>query len=155
MKYLSLFPVVICVAVAHLLILSPTPVRAHCQVPCGIYGDDIRFQLLLEHAATIEKAMRQIAELSGSDAQLRQQVVRWVANKEKHADEIQTIVQQYFLAQRVKVPADGADDKAYLVKLKHLHHIIVHAMKCKQTVDVKNVTALKQSIAAFKKAYSG
>ena len=29
----------------------------HCQVPCGIYGDQMRIAMLLEDAATIEKGM--------------------------------------------------------------------------------------------------
>jgi len=28
---------------------------SHCQVPCGIYGDDTRFTLIGEHITTIEK----------------------------------------------------------------------------------------------------
>ena len=28
---------------------------AHCQIPCGIYGDKLRIDLMMEDAATIEK----------------------------------------------------------------------------------------------------
>ena len=27
----------------------PVPAEAHCQIPCGIYGDEMRFQMLEEH----------------------------------------------------------------------------------------------------------
>ena len=37
---------------------------AHCQIPCGIYGDQTRFVTLYEHITTIEKSMNQIDELS-------------------------------------------------------------------------------------------
>ena len=31
-------------------------VYAHCQVPCGIYGDQLRFEQMLEDTKTITKA---------------------------------------------------------------------------------------------------
>ena len=39
-------------------------VFAHCQVPCGIYGDQLRFEQLLEDTKTISKAQGQINELA-------------------------------------------------------------------------------------------
>ena len=33
---------------------------SHCQVPCGIYGDEGRFDAIAEHITTIEKSMKQI-----------------------------------------------------------------------------------------------
>ena len=30
---------------------------AHCEVPCGIFGDDLRFSLMMEDADTIAKCM--------------------------------------------------------------------------------------------------
>ena len=38
--------------------------QAHCQIPCGIYGDIMRIDMLREHITTIEKSMTQINELS-------------------------------------------------------------------------------------------
>lgn len=37
--------------------------RTHCQVPCGIFDDPARVEALKEDAATVRKAMVQIAEL--------------------------------------------------------------------------------------------
>ena len=37
---------------------------AHCEVPCGIYNDELRIAMLYEHFTTLEKAMTQINELS-------------------------------------------------------------------------------------------
>ena len=45
-------------ALSVLLLLIPaTLVWAHCQVPCGIYHDDLRLELIGEHIETIEKSM--------------------------------------------------------------------------------------------------
>ena len=53
-------------------------VFAHCQIPCGIYDDNARVHSMLEDAATVEKSIKMINELSEkSDAQSQNQLVRW------------------------------------------------------------------------------
>jgi len=108
---------------------------SHCQVPCGIYGDDTRFTVIAEHITTIEKSMRQIGESMNQDPPNGNQIVRWVNNKEKHADEISHIVTYYFMAQRVKIPpaGDAKANSAYVKKLTLLHQMLVYSMKAKQT----------------------
>merc|ERR1740129_956112 len=51
----------------------------HCQVPCGIFDDPKLAADLQEAAATIQKAMAQVSELTaaGLDALGLNQVVRW------------------------------------------------------------------------------
>ena len=138
------------------LILTSIHGFTHCQVPCGIYGDAGRFATLQEHVSTIEKAMTQINMLAGAHgAQDAQQLARWVSTKESHAQDIQQIALDYFLAQRIKLPASEAESKAYAKKLSVLHSIIVYAMKCKQTVDPGNTAKLKEAITKFESLYNG
>jgi len=128
---------------------------AHCEVPCGIYGDELRIALLYEHFATIEKAMQKIEELSSEGEKNYNQIVRWVTTKEDHAKEIQHIANQYFLTQRVK-PVDEKDAEKYAKyqeQLSLLHHIIVYSMKAKQTTDVKYVEHLRTTLAQFEEVY--
>ena len=66
-----------------LLLVISSSVFAHCQVPCGIYGDKTRFDMLREHITTVEKSMNQIKKLSADAANNMNQLVRWVNNKEK------------------------------------------------------------------------
>ena len=40
---------------------------SHCQVPCGIYGDPTRFQLMAEHVTTIEKSMKLATDLATTE----------------------------------------------------------------------------------------
>ena len=130
---------------------------SHCQVPCGIYGDDTRFALIAEHITTIEKSMRQIGENMNQDPPNANQIVRWVNNKEKHADEISHIVTYYFMAQRVKIPpaGDAKANSAYVKKLTLLHQMLVYSMKAKQTTDLSNVHKLRHLLEDFRKAYAG
>ncbi len=132
----------------------PQQASAHCQVPCGIYGDERVFGELEEHATTVTKAAKQITELAGkTDAQSAHQLARWVANKESHAQSIQQIALDYFLAQRIKMPA-GDDKTAYNKHLGLVHAIIVHAMKVKQNADPAHGEKLAAAIVAFKTAYN-
>ncbi len=124
---------------------------AHCQVPCGIYSDATVLTDLQTHFLTIEKAMKQISELSADTSKNANQITRWVTNKEEHATKIQETMQQYFLAQRIKL--DEKDKDAYVNKLTLSHQIIVYAMKCKQGTDLKNAASLKTAIDSFTKAY--
>ena len=137
------------------IVLSRPALFSHCEVPCGIYNDQVRFTMLAEHIQTIERAMQQIIRLSKESPQNMNQTVRWIMNKEKHAVEIQHIISQYFLTQRIKNP-DSEDEQAskeYLKKLAHCHQILVFAMKTKQTTDLDNVEKLKSRVEVFKKIY--
>jgi nickel superoxide dismutase len=130
--------------VGNCLILSHQAL-AHCQIPCGIYDDHARVQSMLEDAATIEKSANLIAQLSGkSDAQSQNQMVRWVMNKEKHAQNIISTISDYFLTQRVK-----PDQKDYADRLIKHHAVIIAAMQTKQNADVAYVKSLKTSIEAL------
>ena len=124
---------------------------AHCQIPCGIYDDHARVAAMLEDAATVEKSVNLINELAGkTDAQSQNQLVRWVMNKESHAQKIISTTSDYFLTQRVK-----ADQEDYGERLKKHHAVIVAAMKAKQNSDLASVAALKESIEALIPYYPG
>lgn len=142
---------------AGILSLSALQSQAHCEIPCGIYGDSVRITLIYEHIATIEKSMNMINELSKQDQPDYNQLVRWVTNKEEHAKKIQDIVSQYFLHQRVK-PVSSADAAAYtkyVKQLELLHNILVFAMKSKQSTDLSNIETLREKVHNFEHAYFG
>ncbi|MFA6714359.1 MAG: superoxide dismutase, Ni [Victivallaceae bacterium] len=125
--------------------VSIQKVNAHCQIPCGIYDDRARVEAMLEDAAAVEKASKEITGLAGkSDAQSENQRVRWVMNKEKHAQNIISTISDYFLTQRVK-----PSQKDYVERLVKHHAVIIAAMKVKQNVDLKYVEDLKKCIEAL------
>ncbi len=125
--------------------------RAHCQVPCGIYDDQRRFEELLEDTETIAKAIGQIDELAGTHNPTgHNQLARWVSTKEDHATNIQLVIGQYFLAQRIK--PDAAN---YVDQLKAAHSVIVAAMKCKQAADPATANTLKSAVLNLYRAYEG
>ena len=146
----------VAVGIAAALSLSTRIVRAHCEVPCGIYADQLRFQQMLEDQTTIAKAIAQINELAKKDDALsHNQLARWVSTKEAHATNTQHIVAQYFLTQRIKPGTDAASNKAYVANLIAAHTVMQAAMKCKQTVDPANAKALNKAILNLYRAYEG
>ena len=125
---------------------------AHCQVPCGIFNDQMRFQQMLEDETTIAKAQGQIEEIvaSGLSGQAANQLGRWVMTKEEHAAKIQETIGSYFLAQRIK-----ADSPRYVEQLKAAHAVITAAMKAKQSTDSATAKALETAIFDLYRAYEG
>ena len=141
-----------CLFVAAAALALPKTVLAHCQVPCGIYGDQRRFEQMLEDEQTISKAQVTLGELSeaGPDPQNINQIVRWVNTKEEHASRVMTTISTYFLAQRIKT-----DDPKYSEKLMAAHKVMLMAMKAKQSADPATAKSLEKAIFDFYRAYEG
>ncbi|MGI9516202.1 MAG: superoxide dismutase [Ni] [Pirellulaceae bacterium] len=135
---------------------SSTTLVPHCEVPCGIYTDQLRFERMLEDTKTIAKAATSINDFVNAlgDAPPTaldiNQSMRWVTTKEDHATNTQHIVAQYFLTQRIK-----PDNERYVDQLKAAHAVMVAAMKCKQSADPATAEALKNAIFDLYRAYEG
>ena len=72
-----------------------------------------------------------------------------------HAEEMQNIISQYFMTQRLKL-ADQSEpeaSKALMAKLAMCHEILVYAMKTKQSTDIENISKLKEAVQNFKASY--
>jgi nickel superoxide dismutase len=128
---------------------------SHCQIPCGIYDDAMRIKMIAEDIATVEKSMNMINDLSKEEDKNYNQIVRWVNNKETHADKISEAVTYYFMAQRIKLPeaASGKEYEMYVKRLSLLHEMLVLSMKAKQTTDLSYVSKLRETLKKFEQAY--
>lgn len=146
MKYLAITVVLI----MALMTLEVTGAAAHCEIPCGIYDDRMRIELIAEDITTVEKAMKQIDDLSTKVPLNYNQLVRWITNKEQHATRIQHTVSEYFMTQRIK-PAQ----EKYAEKVTVLHQMLLAAMKCKQTTDPVHVATLRTLLKQFETLYFG
>ena len=131
------------------LFLFSEVVYGHCQVPCGIYDDHARVHAMLEDAQTVKKASEKVHALSGQlDGQSLQQLVRWVNNKESHAQKIITTVCDYYLTQRVK-----PEQKDYVERLQKHHAVIIAAMKAKQNAGTEYASKLIEAIEDLMQYY--
>jgi len=144
----TLFPT-LALIVCIIAVALPKATVAHCQVPCGIYDDHARLQGMLEDAATVKKATVLLSELAGkTDPQSKNQTVRWVLNKETHAQNIISTISDYYLTQRVKPTQDD-----YTERLEKHHAVIIAAMKAKQNADGEFADALIESIETLNMYY--
>ncbi len=130
--------------------LTSVNALAHCEIPCGIYDDQMRIAMISEHITTIEKSIKEIVKLETAKPVNYNQLVRWVMNKEDHASQLQKIVTQYFMTQRIK-----PDTQNYNRKLTLLHKMLIQAMKCKQTTDLTHTTAIRVLLKEFGGLYFG
>ena len=133
-----------------LMFIMAGNIAAHCEIPCGIYDDQVRANLIYEHTITIEKSMKKIAALSKEAPVNYNQLVRWISNKEEHANKIQQTISQYFMTQRLQTDAPNYPDK-----LSVLHKMLLAAMKCKQSIDIANVQTLRSLLKKFEIMYFG
>ena len=146
---------VLVIVTIALVSLTASKALAHCQIPCGIYDDPARFTLMAEHITTIEKAMKTIIDLSNQEKPDYNQLVRWVQNKDEHADELGEIVTYYFMAQRIKPPAEkgGEAQQKYVEQISSLHQMLVYSMKAKQTTELENIEKLRALLESFRASY--
>lgn len=142
---------VFCVALS----MTATGANAHCQVPCGIYDDAARIAQLREDATTIGKAIAEMTTLAGQhDVQAINQLTRWINTKEAHASHIIEVVSEYFLTQKVKPVAAGAEGRAAYLEMLADHHAVMRAaMVTKQQSGDAAVAELNKSIDALAKHY--
>lgn len=153
MKKLKLLSIISMLILTSLGISKKT--YAHCEIPCGIYEDTLRIELIREHITTIEKSMNMIIELSKDDPLNYNQIVRWINNKDGHANKLQDIVSQYFLHQRI-IPVEPANKELYqkyITQLTLLHKLLIYSMKAKQTTDLTFIEKLNNTTDSFEKAY--
>lgn len=127
---------------------------SHCQIPCGIFEDDIVFGELMTDVATIEKSMIQVVSIGESASKDWNQLVRWINNKEAHATHIQDTMAHYFLSQRIKLDQKASDPEGYRKRVDLAHEVMVLAMKSKHGTDLEVVKQLGEALHAFQHAYN-
>ena len=121
--------------------LRPTTVvRAHCDVPCGIY--DPADALLA--AKTVARMVEIINGIEGNDTNARNKFSRCVAVKEQHAEkvkkEVQVIWSDYFKVEHLETIPDLHNKVWNLLKL---------AGKNKQSVDADAAAQLVAAVQEF------
>jgi nickel superoxide dismutase len=119
-------------------------VRAHCDVPCGIY-DPSTAQI---NALTVVRMMDLMAGLEAEGIEYHNSMSRYIAVKEEHAEkakhEVRVIWGDYIKAQHIEAHPE-------LPEL--VHQIMQLGSKCRQTADcqvgVQFVEAINQFAQIF------
>lgn len=120
---------------------------AHCQMPCGIYHDQMVYDKIDEFYETMFKAISSLNDNTLSSNFDKNQFIRWVITKEQSCDEIALLITKYFLQQKIK-PDDNDSDTTDL--LKSMHKLLFMLVQIKQNADLKFVKEFGQEWDHFK-----
>jgi len=135
----------LCTLLAALGIFSQVMLNAHCQMPCGIYHDEIAFDQIDQYIETMYKAISEINENKEQTPKDRTQLIRWVYQKEIQTDEAGALICTYFLQQKIKPDADDTTKKLICA-----HKLLFLLVQIKQNCDIKLIHDFMDEWSNFK-----
>lgn len=118
---------------------------AHCQMPCGIYHDDMVFDQIDQYVETMFKGISVVNESKFSTVREKNEFIRWVMTKEKSSDETAQLILTYFLQQKIK-PNEEDTEK----KLVSAHKMLFLLVQIKQNCDLKIIDQFANEWEKFK-----
>lgn len=122
-----------------------SPLSSHCQMPCGIYHDDMVYDQIDQYVETMFKGITMLTDTKFSTTREKNEFVRWVINKETGSDDVAHIITQYFLQQKIK---PGEDDT--VKRLTSAHRLLFLLVQIKQNTDRKIVEDFADEWEKFK-----
>lgn len=124
-------------------------VSAHCQMPCGIYNDQMIYDKIDQYYDTMIKGMHVINNNKFENVHDRNEFVRWVMTKDKESDEVANVLLTYFLMQKIK-PSNDPDS---LELLKSIHNMLFLLVQIKQGTEIKMVREFGMEWDHFKELF--
>lgn len=122
-----------------------TDLSAHCQMPCGIYHDDMVYDQIDQFVETVYKGITVLNESKFSTVKEKNEFVRWVGQKEKCCNEAADLITIYFLQQKIK---PGEDDT--VKRLVSAHNLLFLMVAIKQNTDLEYVKQFNAEWEKFK-----
>lgn len=127
------------------LFITQAQLTAHCQMPCGIYHDDMVYDQIDQYAETMYKAMSELNSNKFETVKERAQFVRWVLAKEKQSCEAADLLTTYFLQQKIKPGEEDTKEKTLLAQ-----KLLFLMVQIKQNTDIKLVYDFMDDWEKFK-----
>ncbi len=121
---------------------------AHCQMPCGIYHDEMVFNQIDQYIETMYKGVTELKNNKFSNVSERNNFIRWIILKESSSDEIADLITQYFLQQKIK---PGEPDT--VKRLLSAHKLLFELTAIKQNVELKMVEDFADEWENFKQMF--
>ena len=131
-----------------LFICHTGSLTAHCQMPCGIYHDEMVFNQVDQYIETMYKGITELKNSKFSNSVERNNFIRWVTLKESASDEMANLITQYFLQQKIK---PGEPDTAK--RLVSAHKMLFELTAIKQNVDLKMIEDFADEWENFKQMF--
>lgn len=118
---------------------------AHCQMPCGIYHDDMVYDQIDQYVETMVKAVAKIKDSKSTTPESRNEYVRWIMTKDRLSDDAAQLITTYFLMQKIK-----PNEEETAKKVLSAHKLLFQIVCIKQTVDFKSVSDFAEEWEKFK-----
>lgn len=137
-------------AVFAAFVLFSSQLSAHCQMPCGIYDDQLVYDQVDQYYLTMYKAVSALKNSKFETLHDRNQYIRWVMLKNEESDTTAKILTTYFLQQKITPMAGDADTQ----KLVHsIHQLLFYLVIIKQNVDLDIVKQFGKEWENFKQMF--
>lgn len=118
---------------------------AHCQMPCGIYHDNMVYDQIDQFVETVYKGITVLNESKFSTVREKNEFVRWVGEKEKSCNEAANLLTVFFLQQKIK---PGEEDT--VKRLVSAHKLLFLLVAIKQNTDLDFVKQFNEEWEKFK-----
>lgn len=125
--------------------LSPLSLIAHCQMPCGIYHDNMVYDQIDQYVETMYKGITVLNDNKFSSVKERNEFARWVYEKEHETKDAADLILRYFLQQKIK-PGEADTVK----RLTSAHKLLFLMVAIKQGVDLETVKEFNAEWERFK-----
>lgn len=130
------------------LICRTASLMAHCQMPCGIYHDEMVFNQIDQYIETMYKGITELKNSQFSTPFERNNFIRWVVLKENASNEMANLITEYFLQQKIK---PGEADTAK--RLVSAHKMLFQLTAIKQNVNIKMIEDFADEWESFKQMF--
>jgi nickel superoxide dismutase len=126
-------------------LLLKCSIFAHCQMPCGIYHDDMVFEFVDQYIETMYKALTVMQDSKFETVRERNEFTRWVYEKEMESDDVARMLTCYFMQQKIK-----PDEQDTPKRLASAHKLLFLLVQMKQNVDFKILSDFGKEWEKFK-----
>lgn len=131
---------------AAITILAHGNLMAHCQLPCGIYHDEMVFEEIDQYVETTYKAISVMLENKFDTVVDKNQFIRWTMEKEESSNLVARRLMEYFLQQKIK----PGNDPETTAKVAAVHRLLFGLVQIKQNVDLSLVKKFGEEWEQFK-----
>lgn len=130
---------------AYAFVSSPISLYGHCQMPCGVYHDEMVFDQIDQYVETMFKGLTVMKDSNFETPKERNEFIRWVMNKENMSNEVADTFLTYFMQQKIK---PGEEDTPK--RLESIHKMLFLLVQIKQNVDRQMIDTFLDEWEKFK-----
>lgn len=127
------------------LLFAQSTLLSHCQMPCGIYHDDMVFDQIDQYIETMAKGISVMNDNKFKTVHDYNELTRWIMLKEESSDDVATVLTEFFLQQKIK---PGEDDTQK--KITSAHKLLFLLVAVKQNADMKILNDFYEEWERFK-----